>query len=175
VRSAGGLFQQSLIDDGNLEAARFWGQVKRFTNAGVGALYTRGAIRMCKHPFDFRSDHAEYHNGSGGEWRILRDGRLYKTDPKKIGDPTACTEPTPFDALDLVEQMTITDTNEVDDTLWDRCQRFAGTAYGGGVSVPLISGEPMSRWPSRCSLIATGCCARSISRTPPRSIAAAPR
>jgi hypothetical protein len=77
-------FQQSLIDDGNLEAARFWGQVKVASNAGVGALYKRGAIRMCKHPFDFRSDNAEYHNGSGGEWRILRDGRLCKTDPKKV-------------------------------------------------------------------------------------------
>jgi hypothetical protein len=138
-------FQQSLIDDGNLEAARFWGQVKAASNAGVGALYKRGAIRMCKHPFDFRSDNVEYHNGSGGEWRILRDGRLYKTDPKKVGEPTAWTEATPFDALEVVERMTITETDE-EDTLWGRCRRFTGTAYGGGVPVPQIwrTSEPLA-------------------------------
>jgi hypothetical protein len=129
--------QESLIDHGNLEAARIWGQVKQATKAGLGAVYKRGAIRMCKHPFDFRSGNAEYHNGGGGEWRILRDGRLYKTDPNKIDEPTAWTEPTPFDALDAVEQMTITQTAD-EDTIFGLCPRFTGTAFGAATPVPQI-------------------------------------
>ena len=129
--------QQSLTDKGNLEAARFWGQAKQLTKAGFGAMYKRGATRVCKHPFDFGSDNAEYHNGSGGEWRILRNGHLYKTDPHKIEEPTAWTEPTPFDVLDVVDQMTITETAD-EDTIFGRCKRFTGTAFGAGVPVPQI-------------------------------------
>jgi hypothetical protein len=82
--------------------------------------------------FDFRSDNAEYHNGSGGEWRILRNGHLYKTDPHKIEDPTAWTEPTPFHVLDVVDQMTITETAD-EDTIFRLCKRFTGTAFSAGV------------------------------------------
>ena len=74
-------FQQSLIAAGSTKAARLWGQVKRFTEVGVGALYQRGVFRACKHPFDFRSATPSTTSGplgSGGSC-----------------DTVACSRPTP--------------------------------------------------------------------------------
>ena len=138
-------FQQLLIDRGGVEAGRVWGKIVRLAEVGVGAVYERAALRLCKYPFDFRSASAEYQLGRGGEWRILRNGRLYKTDPKRIGEPTVWEEPTPFDALDVAERMTITEAAD-QDTIVGNCKRFIGNANSTGVRAPEIweTSEPLA-------------------------------
>jgi hypothetical protein len=96
----------------------------------AGVARKRGWLRLGKHPFDFGGSDGEYQIGSGGEWRLVRGGRLSKTDPNRLGQPIPWKEPTPWDALSAAEHLLVDAVSEAR-LFGIACTRYLGRAYQG--------------------------------------------
>jgi hypothetical protein len=96
----------------------------------VGVAHRRGWMRVCKHPFDFTDSDGEYQLGSGGEWRLVRDGQLFKTDSERRGRPSPWQEATPWDALSAGDHLVV---ESIEDArlFGTACTRYRGCAYEG--------------------------------------------